>query len=77
MSYAEFGRHIDYLNKYGRCSPVRMFDRGPALIASRIDQLGGVESSIKDHLPFYQEPEVEAGIADVIKFFGGPKPRGD
>lgn len=79
MSYAEFGRWIDYFNKNGRCGPRRMFDAGPALLAWKIDHLmGGSTTTIDDYLPKYGQNEVEADatVADIFREFGGVKKRG-
>jgi hypothetical protein len=70
MSAAEFGRHIDYFNKYGRLTPVRMYDAGPALITWRIDRAYGGKTIQKDWLPNF-EPDKVATVEDVIKEFGG------
>lgn len=77
MSYAEFGRWIDYFNKNGRCGPRRMFDAGPALLAWKMDHLmGGSTTTIDDYLPKFSEVEADATVADIFKEFGGVKKRG-
>jgi hypothetical protein len=76
MSAAEFGRWIDYFNKYGRIGPTRMFDAGAALIAWKVDHVMGGKTLIKDYLPFYSDPEHIATVSEVMKAFGGTKSRG-
>lgn len=71
MSFAEFGRHIDYFNKYGRMTPVRMFDYGSALLAWKLDMHTGSKTSIEDYLRFGKIPDREATVEDVLKEFGG------
>ena len=71
MSFAEFGRHIDYFNKYGRITPVRKYDFGSALLAWKIDQHTGSKTEITDYLRFGKIPEQEASVDDVLKAFGG------
>ena len=71
MSVAEFGRWIDYFNRYGRCGPARMYDAGAALICWRIDQIMGIKTETKDYLPKFQESEQVATVDDVIREFTG------
>ena len=77
MSAAEFGRWCDYFNKYGRVTPSRMFDSGPALLAWKVDHVMGGKTQIKDYLPFFkEEQERVASVDDIFKAFGGVKRRG-
>lgn len=79
MSAAEFGRWVSYFNKHGRCGPVRMFDKGSALIAWKIDHICGGKTQISDYLQLSREPdraEVVASVNDVFESFGGVKQRG-
>lgn len=71
MSFAEFGRHIDYFNKYGRMTPVRMFDFGSALLAWKVDHAMGNKTDIEDYLRFGKVPDGEASVDDVFKALGG------
>lgn len=76
MSYAEFGRWIDYFNKNGRCGPRRMFDASAALLAWKMDHLMGGTTSIDDYLPKYSEVEADATVSEIFSAFGGVKRRG-
>jgi hypothetical protein len=81
MSAGEFGRWVEYFNKYGRVNPIRMFDFGPALLAWRIDSALGGKSEIKHYMPYGMQdeaiqPDELGSISDIIKEFGGVKPRG-
>jgi hypothetical protein len=76
MSAAEFGRWCEYFNKYGRVTPVRMFDSGPALLAWKVDHVMGGKTEIRDYLPFQTEHERVATVEDVFAEFGGVKRRG-
>lgn len=67
---------LDYFTRVGRVDVVRLYDRGPAVLAWKIDQATGNQSKMTDYLPHYQEPEVDMPVSDVIKMFGGVKQRG-
>lgn len=67
---------LDYFARIGRVDPIRLYDRGFALLAWKIDAAMGQKSEIKDYLPHYEEPEIDVPIADAIKYFGGEVKRG-
>lgn len=76
MSYAEFIRWCKFFEKSGRCGPVRMFDRGFALLAWKIDHALGGNSEMTNYLPFYKEPDLDVPVEQAIKMFGGELKRG-
>lgn len=67
---------LDYFVRVGRVDPVRLYDRGPALLAWKIDAVMGGKSEMKDYLPYYKEPEIEVPVSEAIKMFGGEIKRG-
>lgn len=73
MTHREFMDWLEYFSRVGRVGPIRLYDRGPALLAWKIDQVVGGKSQMTDYLPATAEPEVEASVEDVIKAFGGVK----
>jgi hypothetical protein len=70
MSSKEFSDWVRYFNKHGRCTPVRMYDFGPALIAWKIDHALGGKTRISDYLPYAKEQESVATVDDIAKAFG-------
>lgn len=73
MSAAEFSRWCDYFNKFGRLTPVRMFDYGAALLATRVDSAMGKRSAVRDYLLFVGGEPEEASASDVMKELWGVK----
>lgn len=74
MSYPEFYRWCDYFTKHGRCTPTRMYDRGFALLAWRIDMALHVDQpDMTNYLPYYKQPDKEATLSDIVKELGGVK----
>lgn len=71
MGWVEFGKWIEYFNKYGRCGPVRMFDAGAALIAWKVDHIMGGKTTVSDYIPKYEQVNTEASVQDVVKELGG------
>lgn len=61
MSAAEFGRWCEYFNKYGRFTPVRMYDYAPALLAAKIDHALGGKSQVRDYIHYGKPKEEEMG----------------
>jgi hypothetical protein len=65
MSPAELDVWIQYRNKYGPMNPVRMYDRGAAIIATLVSRSAGGKANVDDFLPFgekhtdYIEPDPE------------------
>jgi len=53
----DFQKYLDYRDKYGPLSPVRMYDRGPAVVSSTLMRVNGnANSKATDFLPHGQEP---------------------
>lgn len=73
MTHKEWMEWLDYFSRVGRLDPVRLYDRGPALLAWRMDAAMGGQTTIKNYLPFSSEPEGSANVNDIIKEFGGVK----
>ena len=62
----DFQKYLDYRDKYGPLSPVRMYDRGPAIVSTTLKRVNGdANSKPADFLlygqepaaPFYDDPE--------------------
>ena len=53
----DFQKYLDYRDKYGPLSPVRMYDRGPAIVSATVLRANG-STTVKatDFLPYGQEP---------------------
>lgn len=73
MTHREFMGWLEYFSRIGRVGPLRLYDRGPALIAWQIDRALGRSSQLTDYLPVIETADVEASLEDVIKEFGGVK----
>lgn len=71
MTHREWMEWLDYFSRIGRVDPIRLYDRGPALLAWKIDLATGNKTEIKDYLPHYEEPEIEVPVSEAIKYFGG------
>lgn len=58
-----------YRKKYGPINPVRMYDAGPAIVASLINQAHGGKATPKDFMPYGHEVD-ESGddIVDTERF---------
>jgi hypothetical protein len=67
---------LDYFARIGRVDPVRLYDRGPALLAWKIDSVMGGKSEMKDYLPHYKEEDIDVPVAEAIRLFGGEVKRG-
>lgn len=54
----DFQKYLDYREKYGPISPVRMYDRGPAIVSATVLRANG-STTIKatDFLPYGQPPD--------------------
>lgn len=57
MSSRELSLWGRYRRKYGPLNPVRMYDAGPALIASIISQAHGGKARPKDFMPYGRSAE--------------------
>lgn len=67
---------LEYFTRVGRLDPVRLYDRGSAMLASKIDAAVGVKSELKDYLPHFKEPDIDVPVSEAIKLFGGEVKRG-
>ena len=53
----DFQKYLDYRDKYGPLSPVRMYDRGPAIVSATLMRVNGnANAKATDFLPYGQEP---------------------
>lgn len=79
MTHKEWMEWLEYFTRVGRLDPIRLYDRGPALLAWKIDQIAGNQSTMERYLPHQpeEEAEVEATVGDVLKAFGGVVKRGN
>ena len=76
MSAAEFGRWLDFFQRYGRCGPVRMYDHGFALLAWKIDHAisSNATSTIADYLQYRPATsDAEPSPEDILNELIGRK----
>lgn len=74
MGYREYLLWCKYREKYGPLNPVRMYDRGAAIIAAMVNNAHGGKAKPDDFIPYgkAQEEESEIDISEYIKAaFGG------
>lgn len=64
MGYREYVLWTKYRRKYGPLSPVRLYDRGAAIIASTINNAHGGKAKPEDYIP-YGKDEVEEFNPDI------------
>ena len=72
MGYREYILWTKYRKKYGPLSPVRLYDRGAAIIASTINNAHGGKAKPEDYIPYGKDEEKEVDISQYIQAaFGG------
>lgn len=73
MTYKEYLLWTKYIKKHGTLSPVRMYDRGFAIVASQINNAFNGKAKPEDFLPYGKnEEKTEVDISEYIKSaFGG------
>lgn len=76
MSAVEFNGWLDYFGRYGRMHPVRMFDEGPALLASMVVNAVGGKVKPQDFLRTHAavEPDLATDAAAVMRELMGGRP---
>lgn len=74
ITHKEWVEWVDYVNRYGRLDPVRMYDWGDARIAWLISKTHGGKGEFAEFLPHKPQPKSGVGSLDeIIKAFGGMK----
>ena len=69
MSHKEWMDWLDYFNRNGRLDPIRMYDRGYALLSSIVNKALGGKGELEDFLPYKPTPK-ELNLDDFVKAFG-------
>lgn len=70
MTRREFNLWGKYLAKHGPLNPMRMYDRGAAIIAQQINAAHGGKAKFEDFLLQYGEPEEDTD-AEFAKLLSG------
>jgi hypothetical protein len=69
MSHKEWMDWLGYFSRNGRLDPIRMYDRGYALLSSIVNKALGGTGNMEDFLP-YKPRLKELSLDDVVKAFG-------
>lgn len=72
MTYAEFILWSQYRAKYGPLNPVRMYDRGFAIVASQVNRSVGGKAVPNDFISYGKdvEPDIEVDEEGFIAAIG-------
>lgn len=74
MGYREYILWTKYRKKYGPLSPIRMYDRGAAIISATINNAHGGKAKPEDYIPYGKDTseDIEVDISQYIQaVFGG------
>lgn len=72
MGYSEYLLWCKYRKKYGPINPIRMYDRGPAIVATQINNAYRGKAKVEDFIAFGKEETPEVDISEYIQAaFGG------
>lgn len=71
MTHKEWMDWIDYFNRNGRLDPVRLYDRGSAMLCAIVSKALGGSGNPEDFLPYKPKPKNSLdSIDDFVKAFG-------